>query len=727
VTVTGTATLTSTSEAALSFKIPLGATVVWKAALSGGGSKYLLAPTGDGTFEVADGANIINNACQIAIYCYDGKGSLNVTGGKVSAAVGNSMAIGIAGEWLLTMTGGEVSANAADSCAIFGKNPVVITGGTVSAIDESGYQLYIGDTSVYRDGILESTKIMSRDSGSVFADVSIAAAVTQAQPGTNTGLTVTGHILSTGESMSAVWAKKNGVSGVTISYYSATDASVAAEEWFLAVPGVSVGALCTVTFNKNGGDTEASPTTKTVASGGTVDALPTAPTRAGYTFTGWNTAADGSGAAYTASIVVKTDITVYAQWSINSGGGTGGSGGSSTPTPTTTVSGSTATTTVTPTVSGGAAVGSVTASQMSDALEKAIAAAGTNGTPNVKIQIEGASGASSVSTTIPRSSMQALVSGGVGALTISGPTGSVSFGADALKTISGAASGDVTVTVAKTDSSALSDAAKQAVGSHPVFTFSVTSGGKTISQFGGTVTVSVPYTPAADEDTNAIVIYYIGANGELETVTNGHYDAATGTVVFTTTHFSIYAVGYNMASFTDVSDAAWYADAVTFLSARGVTSGTTVTTFSPDATLTRGQFITMLLRAYGISADASATDNFSDAGNTYYTGYMAAAKRLGITTGVGDNRFAPEQTITRQEMFTLLYNALKVLHQLPSGTSGKTLADFSDVSTIATWAKDALTLLVETGTVSGNAGKLSPTEKTTRAEMAQMLYSLLGK
>jgi uncharacterized repeat protein (TIGR02543 family) len=71
----------------------------------------------------------------------------------------------------------------------------------------------------------------------------------------------------------------------------------------------------TVTFDKNGGDTDASPTTKTVSSPATtIDTLPTAPSRAGYAFTGWNTETDGSGDWFTASTPVTDDITVYAQW-----------------------------------------------------------------------------------------------------------------------------------------------------------------------------------------------------------------------------------------------------------------------------------------------------------------------------------------------------------------------------------------------------------------------------
>lgn len=145
----------------------------------------------------------------------------------------------------------------------------------------------------------------------------------------------------------------------------------------------------------------------------------------------------------------------------------------------------------------------------------------------------------------------------------------------------------------KVETSTLSDAARQAVGNHPVYNLSVTSGSSTISQFGGAVTVSLPYTSAAGENANAIVAYYINADGEPELMQNCYYDAEAGALVFTTTHFSVYAVGYNKIAFSDVSDSAWYADAVSYLAARGITGGTSETKFSPDATLTRGQFITL--------------------------------------------------------------------------------------------------------------------------------------
>ncbi len=74
-----------------------------------------------------------------------------------------------------------------------------------------------------------------------------------------------------------------------------------------------------------------------------------------------------------------------------------------------------------------------------------------------------------------------------------------------------------------------------------------------------------------------------------------------------------------------------------------------------------------------------------------------------------------------------MYNALKINGKLPKDDSGKTLSDFSDIGDIASWAKDAMSLLGETGTIGGNGVRLTPTGTTTRAEMAQVLYNLLGK
>jgi hypothetical protein len=380
-------------------------------------------------------------------------------------------------------------------------------------------------------------------------------------------------------------------------------------------------------------------------------------------------------------------------------------------------------------VDGGSSA-AITAGQVSGAYDQAVAAAaeqGQSGGVTVVIEVEAPAGATSVATSIPGAAVSHVAQDGNSALTVSTPVASVTFDSRALSTMADQASGDVQVTVARVDAATLPSEARQAVGDRPVFSFSVTSGDDTISEFNGSVRVSVPYTLKDDEDPNAVVIYYIDAQGQPQIVRNCAYDPATRTVTFTTSHLSQYAVGYNPVAFGDVAPDAWYADAVSFIAARTITEGTGSGNYSPGAGLTRGDFLVLVMKAYGIAPDSSSRDNFADAGNTYYTGYLAAAKRLGIAAGVGDNVFAPGRQIRRQEMFTLLHKALKLIGRLPQGDSGNALVSFSDAGQIEPWATEAMAYLVKAGTVSGYGGKLFPADTLTRAEFAQVLYNLLSK
>lgn len=126
----------------------------------------------------------------------------------------------------------------------------------------------------------------------------------------------------------------------------------------------------------------------------------------------------------------------------------------------------------------------------------------------------------------------------------------------------------------------------------------------------------------------------------------------------------------------------------------------------------------MLMRAYGIEPVIGSQNNFADAGNTYYAGYLAKAKETGISAGIGNNLFVPDKQITRQEMFTLLYNSLKEIEQLPEENSSKKLADFSDTGQIASWSQESMTSLVKNGIVSGDDDKLTLIGTVTGAETA---------
>ena len=173
-------------------------------------------------------------------------------------------------------------------------------------------------------------------------------------------------------------------------------------------------------------------------------------------------------------------------------------------------------------------------------------------------------------------------------------------------------------------------------------------------------------------------------------------------------------------TFSDVKDTDWYYEAVKFAFEKGITSGVSETSYAPDDKVTRGQFITMLCRAYDIKEMTG--DNFADCGDTWYTGYLAAAKQLGISNGVGDNKFDPEKEISREEMVTLIYNYLKSVGKVDTET---TETSFADDASISSWAKNGVAFANSMGYVKGKGDNLfDPNGDATRAELAQIFFNM---
>jgi len=371
-----------------------------------------------------------------------------------------------------------------------------------------------------------------------------------------------------------------------------------------------------------------------------------------------------------------------------------------------------------PAVSSGTANVSVTQAMADALLEKAEETGGTSKDDQLEIIVDTAAEIGKLKVSMPQGALAEIASGSDASLAVTSPMISIAFDGKAVETISGAASsGEVVITAER-----LAD-----VNGRPVYDLTVMNSGKIVSDFrGGHATVTIPYTLKPGENPNEVVIYYLADDGTLKAV-RGHYDAALKAVVFKTPHFSRFSIGYHPVSFADVSDQAWYKNAVDFIAARGITSGTGAGRFSPEAKLTRAQFVVLLMNAYQIDVQTQAGPNFTDAGSTYYTDYLRTAKGLGIVNGIGNNRFAPEQAISRQEMFAMLYNALKVLDEVPAAVNGTELSSFTDGAQTAEWAKEAMSNLVKAGMVGGYNNRLHPTAATTRGEIAQVLYNLMTK
>lgn len=214
---------------------------------------------------------------------------------------------------------------------------------------------------------------------------------------------------------------------------------------------------------------------------------------------------------------------------------------------------------------------------------------------------------------LPRSAFNALASGTKAEIKVNYlNVGTITLDARSVASISGAADpGNIHIRIAKVS---LNEEGQAVLGNRPVYDLSLTAGDSEIKAFGGgKASISVPYTLTAAEDADSLVIYHITESGSLETIRGG-YSQASASVNFVTPHFSQYIVGYNKVSFTDVPESAWYNNAVSFLAARGITSGTEDNNYSPNAAVTRGQFIVLLLKAYGIAPENEGAANFTDAG-----------------------------------------------------------------------------------------------------------------
>ncbi len=470
--------------------------------------------------------------------------------------------------------------------------------------------------------------------------------------------------------------------------------------------------------------TGTSPITWSISNGKLPDGL----TLSGVTITG-TPSADGTFNFTVAAINVEGSDSKALSIKINKastgtgsvGGGGGGGGGGAAPT------------TYNATISGSAAAESTLPVSINNktATVELTAKNGDNvkNGKNIKIDIPQIQGADKYSLSIPAGTLSAP--DGTGTIMIKSELASITLQSNMLKGLAGADVKKIELSISKGDPSKLSAEAKAAIGNRPLIQLNLMLDGKQHewNNADSPVQVSIPYSPTAEELSHpeSIVVWYIDGNGNLVSVPNGRYDPVSRAVTFETTHFSYFGAGYNHVAFKDIASDAWYRNAVDYISARKIAAGNGKGYYSPDSKLTRSQFIVMLMKAYDIAPDSMAIDNFKDAGNTWYTGYLAKAKSLGISSGIGGNLFAPEKEITRQEMFVMLNNALKGMNQLPQNNTGKSLSDFLDSEAIKPWAKDAMAKMVETGIVSGSGGMLSPDRTTTRAEMAQVLYNLLIK
>lgn len=371
-------------------------------------------------------------------------------------------------------------------------------------------------------------------------------------------------------------------------------------------------------------------------------------------------------------------------------------------------------------------------SSVQSAIDKAKQDAKKNGTTEkgigVTVPITPAADQTSFNVTIKAQTLDLLVKENVRQFTVATDhLVSVNIGLDTLKQLDTAsAGGDIILRADKVDA-LRSTEAKATIGTRPTYDLSLVylSGGKEtpIANLNGhTISVRLPYTPAKGEQTGNLYAVYVDDAGKVEWITKSSYNASLKAVVFETSHFSVYGVGYKtfVPAFTDITGH-WAADNILFAASRGLLSGTSDTTFSPDTGMTRGMFVTALGRLAGINPDSYQTGKFTDVkADAYYAPYVNWAAQNGIMEGVTATTFAPDTNINREQMAVIMKNyAAKLGYDLPQTLKAVTFADNTQISS---WAKDAVKSMQQAGILAGkNENKFDPKGTATRAEVATVL------
>ena len=190
---------------------------------------------------------------------------------------------------------------------------------------------------------------------------------------------------------------------------------------------------------------------------------------------------------------------------------------------------------------------------------------------------------------------------------------------------------------------------------------------------------------------------------------------------------SVYSVIYHPQAFADVANH-WSKTEVNDMGSRMIVSGVSNNTFEPNRSITRAEFAAVVVRALGLKP-GEGSNSFSDVSDSdWYADVVKTASSYNLIGGYEDGTFRPQERITRQEAMALIARAMKVTgldSQVPANAVQQ-LSSYTDAAQVATWAKEAAAASIHTGLITGRGSNtIAPQQSITRAETAAILRRLL--
>ena len=177
--------------------------------------------------------------------------------------------------------------------------------------------------------------------------------------------------------------------------------------------------------------------------------------------------------------------------------------------------------------------------------------------------------------------------------------------------------------------------------------------------------------------------------------------------------------------FRDAETTAWYHDGVHYCIENGIMQGYSKTKFGPNDATTRAQLVVILHRLAGSPSVGGQAFGDVPAGS-WFSAAVQWASGIGIVKGYGNGEFGPNDTVTREQLVTIMHR----YSQGSNAVSKKNIGDFGydDAKKVSTWAQSAMCWALEKGIVNGiTAKKLSPQGNASRAQIATIIWRNYGK
>ena len=302
---------------------------------------------------------------------------------------------------------------------------------------------------------------------------------------------------------------------------------------------------------------------------------------------------------------------------------------------------------------------------------------------------------------------------GVAALQVQFAAGTVTLDSDALAALD--LHKDVTVSLT---GASLNAAQQRALGMQAatatLANVSVTVDGAAASYPAGSVRAGIPVRAADD-----LTAWSLADDGTISAA-GGAWDADRQTCTFDVVS-GVTAIA--RFPFTDVPAGSWYYGAAAYAYNNGLFAGTTATTFAPDMTMTRAMLVSVLWRLAGEPAP-KGTNTFDDMPDgTWYTDAVTWAAENGVVAGIGNGRFDPDGSVTREQTAVILFNYAQSKGYDVSARAD--LSAFPDAGSVSDWAQSALAWANASGLISGAVRGtqtiLNPQGSASRAQVAMIL------